>query len=373
MIYLDCAATSMHKPRTVQKAINRAMATMASPGRGCHRPAMLAADCVLDTRILLADYFNVGEPENVIFTSSATHALNIAINSLVNSGDNVVISGYEHNSVTRPLRGLNASLSVASSPLFSPLEAVSAFEQQLDKADCAVCTYVSNVFGYILPIKEISALCKKRGVPLIIDASQAAGVLSIDLLGLDAAFVAMPGHKGLLGPQGTGVLLCNSETRPVLFGGTGSNSASDSMPDFLPERLEAGTHNVSGIAGLYEGVKFIISRSEKTLLDHERKLRELFTQLVSPIPELEIFISDDPEMQTGVLSLRSDRLSSDELAERLGSAGICIRSGLHCSPSAHETAGTLESGTARFSFSPFNTAAEVRCAANAMIKIFNNM
>ena len=163
MIYFDCAATSLQKPKAVNYAVNRAMTVMASPGRGCHKPAMLAADTVLNCRVLLASYFNVADPENVIFTFNATHGLNIAINSIVSERDKVVISGYEHNSVTRPLKELKADVIIAASPLFDQPSAVEAFRKALPNAKCAVCTHVSNAFGYILPIWEISALCREYG------------------------------------------------------------------------------------------------------------------------------------------------------------------------------------------------------------------
>jgi cysteine desulfurase family protein len=373
MVYLDCAATSLLKPREVSFAVSRAMATMASPGRGCHKPAMLAADTVLDCRILLASYFNIAEPENVIFTFNATHALNIAINSLVSEGDTVVISGYEHNAVTRPLRALNADVRIAASNLFDQSSALEAFSRALPGAKCAICTHVSNVFGFILPIYEISGLCHELGIPLIIDASQSAGTLPIDFEALDAAFVAMPGHKGLLGPQGTGILLCNHEVRPLLFGGTGSNSAASLMPDFLPDRLEAGTHNVSGIAGLTQGLKYLMSKQNGAILSHERRLCAELAGRLAQIPGMRIFYDNSQLNQTGVLSVLSDRISSDELAEKLGKADICVRAGLHCAPTAHETVGTIESGTVRFSFSPFNTMSEVSFTAETVKKIINNM
>lgn len=369
MIYLDSAATSLQKPRTVPIAVAKAMTTMASPGRGCYAPAMLAADTVLNCRELLANYFNVPEPENVVFTFNATHGLNIAIYSLVSPGDKVVISGYEHNSVTRPLHALGANVTIARSPLFDPDAAVDAFRRALPGAKCAICTHVSNVFGFILPIERIAALCRERGVPLIIDAAQSAGTLPINFAALGASFIAMPGHKGLLGPQGTGVLLCGAEAKPLLSGGTGSNSALAGMPDFLPDHLEAGTHNVSGIAGLYEGVKFIARKPEKTFLMYEQKLLYAFAEKAEPLPGVTIFYDGGAGNQSGVLSLISEQMDADLLAEELGKAGICVRAGLHCAPTAHKTVGTLERGTVRFSFSPFNTMAETLRAAAVLKKI----
>ena len=373
MIYLDCAATSLQKPREVPYAVSRAMTTMASPGRGVHKPAMLAADCVLNCRMILASYFNVDEPENVIFTLNATHGLNIAIKSLVSEGDRVVISGYEHNSVTRPLRALNADLVVVRPPLFDQKAAVDSFRQTLPGAKCAVCTHVSNAFGFILPISEIAELCREFQVPLIIDASQSAGTLPLDIQKLGAQFIAMPGHKGLLGPQGTGVLLCCGETKPILFGGTGSNSAESQMPEFLPDRLEAGTHNVAGIAGLTQGVKYVMSKPEGAIFRHEARLCGAFAEKIYTIPGLKLFFDETMRSQSGVMSIWSDRISSDELAERLGKENICVRAGLHCAPTAHETVGTIEEGTVRFSFSPFNTLSEIDYTANTLKNILNKL
>lgn len=373
MIYFDNAATSLLKPKAVPFAVHRAMTTMASPGRGSHKPAMLAADTVLDCRLLLSSYFNIPNPEDVVFTFNATHALNIAINSIVSEGDKVVISGYEHNSVTRPLKALNADIIIAASPLFDQAAAIEAFKKALPGAKCAVCNHVSNVFGFIMPIKEISELCKEFGVPLIIDASQSAGVLPIDLSKLNAAFTAMPGHKGLMGPQGTGILICNYETKPILQGGTGSNSTLNTMPMYLPDRLEAGTHNVSGIAGLEQGLKYLMSKPQNAILSHEQNLCSAFANRASRIPGIKLFFNEGMKYQTGVLSLYSEHMDCDVIAERLGKEGICVRAGLHCAPTAHETVGTIEKGTVRFSFSPFNTMSEVNFAAETLKKIMNSI
>ena len=198
-------------------------------------------------------------PERVIFTSNATHALNLAIKTLVHPGDRVVISGYEHNAVTRPLVALGAETLVAQAPLFRPEVLLRQMEEAITGRTAAVvCTHVSNVFGYVLPVYEIAAICRERGVPFVLDASQSAGVIPISCKELGADFVAMPGHKGLYGPQGTGLLLCAREdVNTLLEGGTGSASALPGMPEVLPDRLEAGTHNMPGIAGLLEGLRFV--------------------------------------------------------------------------------------------------------------------
>ena len=361
MIYLDSAATSLLKPPSVARATAMAVRTMASPGRGGHSAAMRAADTVFACREAAAELFHVPEPERVVFTMNATHALNIAIHSLVSPGDPVVISGYEHNSVTRPLHALGAQVRVAESPLFDPEAAVSAFRRALPGAKAAVCTMVSNVFGYLLPVREIAELCAAAGVPLIVDASQAAGCVAFDAAALGAAFVGMPGHKGLLGPQGTGILLCFAQPKPLLCGGTGSQSVLQDMPEELPDRLEAGTHNVPGIAGLLAGIRYLSAQGVEHI---ERLTAQLRAQ-----PRLEVFASPDPARQTAVLSVRCRDMDSELLAQELARYGIAVRAGLHCAPVAHRTAGTLETGTVRLSLSPFNTDAEIARTARVFHEI----
>lgn len=370
MIYLDSAATSFLKPASVRYAVSEAMRTMSSPGRGGYESAMRAADTVLDCRVALADLFCVRDPAQVVFTSSATHGLNIAIRSLVRPGDRVVISGYEHNAVWRPLHGVGADIAVARAPLFTPDAMVRAFRELLPGAKAAVCTQVSNVFGYILPVERIADLCREQGVPLIVDASQSAGTVGLDFDRLGCAFAAMPGHKGLLGPQGTGVLLCRDEdVTPLFYGGTGSLSRQAAMPEFLPDRLEPGTHNVPGVAGLLAGVKWLERRTCPAVLAHERELLELFSRRLEHEKGLRLFRAADPALQTGVLSVQIDALDCEEAAARLGEKGVAVRAGLHCAPLAHETAGTLEEGTVRFSFSPFNTEREAMAAADAVLEL----
>ena len=372
MIYLDSAATSFYKPESVQAAVLEAMQTMASPGRGAHAPAMRAADCCYACREELAALFHVPEPDRVIFTFNATHALNIAIRSLVKEGTRVLISGYEHNSVTRPLAALGAQVRVVDTPLFQLECFLEQAERALDWAEAVVCTHVSNVFGYILPVTELAAMCARRGVPLIIDASQSAGVLALDFAALGAEFVAMPGHKGLMGPQGTGVLLCKNDAFPLLYGGSGSASASQSMPEFLPDRLEAGTHNVCGIAGLLAGVRYVRSRSCGDIARRERQLMLRFADRLAADGLFRLFLSPEKALQSGVLSLLPLTQDPDSFAEALSAQGVAVRTGLHCAPTAHRTAGTLASGTVRFSFSPFNTEQQIDRAAEICRKIAKN-
>lgn len=370
MIYLDSAATSLQKPAAVRYAVAEALEGLSSPGRGGHESAMAAAEVLLDCRMELAELFGVSEPERVVFTSSATHGLNIAIKSLIGPGDRVVISGYEHNAVTRPLRAIGADVRVASSPLFEPDAAVEAFRKALPGAKAAVCNHVSNVFGYILPVERIAVLCREEGVPLIVDASQSAGSVALDFDGLGCVFAAMPGHKGLLGPQGTGVLLCRDENVDTLLeGGTGSDSARAEMPAFLPDRLEAGTHNMPGIAGLLAGVRWVRGRGPDSILAHERSMRRAMAEALSGASGVKLFTAEDNETQAGVLSVQLMEEDCEDAAQRLAAQGIAVRAGLHCAPLAHGTAGTLKRGTVRFSFSPFTTGREVRAAAAALLEL----
>ena len=362
MIYLDSAATTFQKPPSVTAAMQDALLTMSSPGRGGYPAAMKAAETAFQCRSELAELFGVGNPERVVFTSSATHGLNIAIKSLVPPGGKAVVSGYEHNAVTRPLIALGAEVSAVEAPLFRQSEVAAAFDRLIvPGTDAVICNHISNVFGFIQPVEAIAAMCRERGVPFIIDASQSAGVLPLNLDRLEAAFIAMPGHKGLYGPQGTGVLLCgeNIPVRTLLEGGTGSLSMQQEMPDFLPDRLEAGTHNMPGIAGLLAGVRFVKQREMANILDHERRLTLLAAEGLRTFSGAKVFAMPGLREQAGVLSFVPLKKDVEEVGTRLAEQGIAVRTGLHCAPFAHRSAGTLDTGTVRVSFSDYNTRSEV--------------
>ncbi len=362
MIYFDSAATSFQKPASVAAAMWEALASMSSPGRGGYPAAAKAADTAFQCRSELAELFGLGNPEQVVFTLNATHALNIAIKSLVPPGGKAVVSGYEHNAVTRPLEALRARISVAAAPLFEPDAVLEAFDRLIrPDTDAVICSHVSNVFGFIQPVEEIGKICRSRGVPFIVDASQSAGILPLDMGSLGAAFAAMPGHKGLYGPQGTGVLLCREDApaRPLLEGGTGSQSIQQQMPDFLPDRLEAGTLNMTGIAGLLAGVRYVRRGGLEKILEHEKHLTRLAVQGLETLPGLRVYASPGLRDQTGVLSFTMEGRDVEDLGEALAERGIAVRAGIHCAPYAHRTAGTLDTGTVRLSFSDFNTPEEV--------------
>ena len=355
MIYLDNAATTLRKPPAVERAVLEALRRCANPGRGGHTAAARAEETLWRTRRLAARYFGL-EPEQVCFTANATEGLNIALRTLVRPGDRVVISGLEHNAVTRTLWGLGAETVPVRAPVFDGAAWLEGFDRALTPGTrAAVCLQVSNVFGAVLPVGELGALCAKRGIPLVVDASQSAGLLPVRPGDWGAAFTAMPGHKGLLGPQGTGLLLCREDPAPLRFGGTGSRSLDQAMPTELPERLEAGTPNVPGVAGLGAGLAWLSARDPARLAARERRLLRTAAEGLCRLGA-EVFTG--PE-QVGVLSFRLPGKDPETAAAAFAARGVALRAGLHCAPLAHETAGTLPGGTVRLSVSPFTTPEEI--------------
>lgn len=368
MIYLDNAATSLRKPPDVMRAVEAALRNGGNAGRGANGVSGYASDIIFECRKLAGALFGFENIENIAFTLNATHALNIAINSLVRELGRkkdrlrAVISGYEHNAVYRPLMALEEKVDtqVVASPLFEPEVFLHKLEDALRQgADLVVCTHVSNVFGYILPVDRIDALCEKYGVPLIIDASQSAGCLPIDMSAFRAVrFVCMPGHKGLYGPQGTGIIISTGEVEPLIHGGTGTDSRNAAMPEYLPERLEAGTQNLPGIAGLCEGIRFVARMGVDKILEHERNLISLIAAELDVFPNIKLYMAEKLFCQTGVLSVGFREDDPEKVAEVLDRRGIALRAGLHCAPLAHGSAGTLDGGTLRISPSAFTTQRE---------------
>ena len=355
MIYLDNGATYFPKPPQVIRAAAKTMACAANPGRGGYEAAMEAARTVFDCREQAAKLFSCS-PEQVVLTANCTHGLNIAIESIIKPGRRVLVSGFEHNAVMRPLYARDCRVTVAGRRLFCRDALLEEFRAALRQGmDGAVFTHVSNVFGFILPVQEMAALCRAAGVPFILDAAQSAGCLPVDMGALGAEFIAMPGHKGLLGPQGTGLLLCAQPGKPLLFGGTGTLSREKTMPEDLPERLEAGTVNVPGAAGLAAGLRLVRS------LTPEKIFARGHGQAMACARGLEamgyrVFSGPDQAMTVSF----QGRADCEEIAEFLGSRGIAVRAGLHCAPLAHESAGTLERGTVRVSFGHDASPAQTR-------------
>ncbi len=372
MIYLDSAATSLQKPPEVASAVLRAMKSMSSPGRGAYRYAMDASEIIYDCRENLAELFNCSDPTKVVFTFNATHSLNIAVNSLVRKGTRVLCSGYEHNSVMRPLRAIGAEIIFVEAPLFDRESFMKDAAAKLPLSEVFICTHISNVYGYVLPIEELGSFCRKYNKAFIVDASQSAGNCGIDFEKINADFLCFPGHKGLMGPQGTGVLICKNEAKPLLYGGSGGNSLAPLMPDFLPDMLEAGTHNTAGIAGLNEGVKYVLRRGAANIGRQEKKLMNIFLEGLGSERNLKVFRSREENAQSALVSLVSSKTDCETLAAKLAERGVAVRSGHHCAPEAHRRGGTLESGSVRFSFSPFISAAQARTASHELKKILKN-
>lgn len=368
MIYLDNAATTLPKPSSVCRAVQSAMIAAGNPGRGSHRAAASAAEILYDAREEAAALFGLDDPTGVVFTMNATHALNLAIKSTLHSGGHAVISGYEHNSVLRPLEMMeNVAYTAAHSPLFDEDAAFDAMTEAVrEDTTCMICTHVSNVFGFVLPIMRLDDFCAERGIPLILDASQSAGSLPIDVSRFKAVtFVCMPGHKGLYGPQGTGILLCCKETElhSLIEGGTGSESRDPRQPDRLPEVFESGTANVHGVAGLLEGLRFVRRCTPRAIGEKEDALTERLADRLDGVRSVTVFRGAG---RHGPLSLTSDRVPSEELCARLAARGFCLRGGLHCAPLAHESVGTLEEGAVRVSPGWFNTPREIDLLAAAV-------
>ena len=364
MIYLDNGATSFRKPPGVRAAMLRAMETCANPGRGGYPAAMAAAEQVYRCRETAGKLFSC-LPEQVVLTSNCTHGLNLAIHTLVQPGDRVLISGFEHNAVVRPLYAQGGLPVVAGRRLFDWADTLDQWETALKtKPKVAIFTHVSNVFGYILPVTEMAALCRQYGVPFAMDAAQSAGMLPIDFTALGAEFIAMPGHKGLLGPQGTGLLLCRTTPKPLLSGGTGSNSRDRAMPEFLPDGAEAGTLNVPGIAGLDAGMRYVNYTGQEHIFRREQREAEFCGAALAELG----FVVFSGKHQSGTLSFVG-RMDCQDLAAALAGQGICVRAGLHCAPVAHESAGTLETGTVRVSFGHDASRAQSMAFLRAMRKL----
>lgn len=375
-IYFDNAATSWPKPPGVRDALADYFGQAGgNPGRSGHRMSVAAARLVENARGGLAELFNVADPSRIVFTHNATHALNVALISLLHPGDHVVTTSLEHNSVMRPLRHLETSgvdlTSVACTPegLLDVHDIARAFRPN---TRLLVTTHGSNVVGTLMPLAALSRLARARKIAYLVDASQTAGVIPLDLQEFDVDLLAFSGHKGLLGPTGTGGLYIRDGVvlTPLMRGGTGSDSAYEIQPDFLPDAYESGTLNVAGIAGLAAGVRFLTDIGIEAVRMHEQTLVAGFLAGASEIPGITLYGPRDAALQCGTVSFNVVGAVPSEVALILDeSFGIMARSGLHCAPAAHRALGTFPDGTVRFSFGWFNTSAEVQRALEALREI----
>ncbi len=374
--YLDNAATSFPKPDQVYQSVMQAMQQVgASPGRGGYGRALDASRLLLATREIIAQLFHVADSSRVIFTNNATSALNLAVMGTLQPGDHVVTSSMEHNSLLRPLfmlekKGVEVTVvSAAADGLIDPELIRKAVR---DNTRMIAVAHVSNVTGGIQDVAKISSVAYEAGALLLLDAAQSAGSLSIDMQELGVDLLAAPGHKGLLGPQGTGFLAVAPGVTldPVMAGGTGSSSDQDHQPDGFPEGFEVGTHNMPGIAGLGAGLLFLQETGVAEVGQHEYQLAEYARQRLLMLPGCTLFGPNQPERRSGVVSLSVDGWDPALLAFQLDREyGIAVRAGLHCAPRAHRTIGSYPAGTLRMSPGYFNTRKDIDTFCDALISI----
>ena len=369
IIYFDNAATTFPKPDTVPAEIcNCIRAYGGNPGRSAHSLSVAAAEKVFECRADIAAFFGNDKPENVVFTNNTTTALNLAIKAVARRSGHILISNIEHNSVYRPVcalgrNGIEYSLFNALAPEEVMLREI---ERKLRRDTTAlVCLHASNVCGIRLPIDKIGEICRRRTVYFILDAAQSTGVLDIDMHRDQIDILCAPGHKGLYGPQGSGFALFSDRFSeadierfsPLTEGGNGVNSMETSMPSFLPERMEAGTLSTPCIAGLWAGLQFVKNTGMERIRENENRLYCRSLEMLQELPQITVYASDRHEGNT--LLFNAEGIPANEVASALDRDGICVRSGLHCSPMAHRTLKTGPHGAVRISFGAFNTMEEL--------------
>lgn len=376
IIYMDNAATSWPKPESVYQAVDRFNREIgASPGRGSHRKTIEAGFLLLEAREALAKLFNIGENSNIVFTVNVTTALNIALKGILNPGDHVIVSSMEHNAVARPLATLEkmgVDISIIQCAPDGSLDPHDVKSGLRDNTRLISILHASNVTGTIMPVAEVGKIAHQAGALFLVDAAQTAGILPIDVEKQNIDILAFTGHKGLMGPQGTGGLYIRPgvEIRPLIEGGTGSLSELVHQPDFLPDRFESGTPNTPGIAGLGAGVKFLLETGVENIRKHEQELTDLLISGLKEIKGITIYGPGDGRKQTAVVSINLDGIDCGELSFLLDKKyGIISRSGLHCAPMAHKTIGTLHKGTCRLSPGYFTTQDDINRVIRAIDEI----
>ena len=377
MIYLDNAATTRQKPQQVIDAVVNAMTTMGNAARGAHGSSLQASRAVYDTRRKLAKLFGCKRADHVIFTCNSTEALNIAISGVFSKGDHVISTDLEHNSVLRPLYRLEAEEGVSLSFVAADKQGkvtVEGFEKLIQpNTRGIVCTHASNLTGEIIDLTEVGALAKKHGLLLIVDASQTAGCVPIDMEAMNIDILCFTGHKGIYGPQGTGGLCIREgvEVRPFKVGGTGIHSYMKYQPEEYPTRLEAGTLNSHGLMGLSAALDFLEQTGVETIAAKEHELMMRFYNGVVNLPGVTVYGDfSEGHNRTAVVSLNIHDYDSSAVSDELSECyDIATRPGAHCAPRMHEALGTVDQGAVRFSFSWFTTVEEVDAAIAAVKEI----
>jgi cysteine desulfurase family protein len=367
IIYLDHAATSWPKPPEVIEAVREAMVhDGANPGRGSHRMAVSAGRIVFEARKALAELFRIANPNDIALTFNTTIALNMAIKGCLKPGDHVVATAVEHNAVRRPLEHLKRTIGVKVTYVETDergrLDPARVREALLPDTKLVIVNHSSNLLGSILPVAEIGTMTRKRGIRLLVDAAQSAGILPIDVEAMGIDLLAFPGHKGLLGPQGTGGLYIHPEVNlePILHGGTGSQSEAAEQPDVRPDRYESGTVNTPGLAGLAAGVRYILHETVEKIHNKEWSLAQRLMEGLSAIGNVRVLGPEPGEPRTGIVSFIIGSADPSETAFILDRHyGIAVRAGFHCTPLAHGTAGTAATGAVRASVGHSTTEADV--------------
>jgi len=381
MIYLDNAATSWPKPESVYRAMDEFLRKNAgSPGRGSHSMALAAGEIVEETRLLIARLINVGEKERIIFTLNCTDALNLGLKGLLRPGDHVITSCIGHNSLVRPLRKLELQgVKVTRLPPSPDTGVMSAQDIEaaiIKETKLVVVTHASNVTGVIQPIEEYGIVAREHNLIFMVDAAQTAGKHPIDVQASNIDLLGFSGHKGLLGPPGTGVLYIGNQVDldSLREGGTGSYSEQEEQPLTLPDRYESGTLNSLGICGLGAGLKFIFSEGLERIRVHEQDLTDRLIEGLSHIPGVNLYTAKDVSKQAPVISFNIEGYEPGEVGVILDQAfDIKVRTGLHCAPAAHRTLGTYPLGTIRLSPGYFNTVAEITLTLQAVERIARAM
>ncbi|WP_053955113.1 aminotransferase class V-fold PLP-dependent enzyme [Inediibacterium massiliense] len=380
MIYLDNAATTYPKPEDVYVAMDVCMRKYgANPGRSGHALALEAGRIIYRTRELLCKLFHIENPMQIIFTCNATDSLNLALKGILKRGDHVITTSMEHNSMIRPIMTLkdigveHTIVQCNQNGEINPKDIKKAIQKN---TKLIAMTHGSNVTGTIMPIDEVGKIAKEANILFLVDAAQTAGVYPIDVQKMNIDLLAAPGHKGLLGPQGTGILYIKEglELIQMKEGGTGSKSELLTQPDILPDRYESGTPNTSGIAGLGAGVEFILKEGIEKIREHEESLTKCMLEGLKQIEKVKIYGPKDEKKQAAVVSMNIGEEDSSEVSYLLDKVfSIGVRSGLHCAPVAHRTIGTFEQGTVRFSMGYFNTIEDIKKAIKAIERICEEM
>lgn len=371
MIYFNNAATTLVKPDEMKQAVMGAFDIMGNAGRG-DGASLDAARIIFDTRKRLAKLFNAKSGKNIAFTSNATHGLNIAIKGTLNPGDHIITTVLEHNSVLRPLyemeeKGVELTICGCDKYGNPDYEGIESAIKSNTKA--IICTHASNLTGNIVDIDRIGNIATKHSLLFILDASQSAGVLPVDVVKSNVDILCFTGHKGLLGPQGTGGIYVKDETviRPFLSGGSGFDSFNHKHPQKMPEMLEAGTLNGHGIAGLNGSLKYIEKTGIDNIREKEQDLMQRFYEGIKDIPKVKIYGDFSTKNRCAIVSMNIEGYDSSEVSDELSySYGIVTRAGAHCAPLMHKALGTENEGAVRFSFSHYNTIEEIDTAIEAV-------